>query len=179
MNRNRTAIALSDTRLVDARVSTHGMCRLAVLWIGLLVFSPGCMGPRWIFNDTWNDGEAMLPIFLDESATLPHWPVVEGEQSAAQDRLEKEKIVRLTEEEAERLAGEVPGNREAGTPYLVRAVYLFLEPGRFEVFYKNRELVVTHTSLGTDTAWRVKRYALIVRLKEHPTRVITECSIMV
>ena len=140
---------------------------------------PGCLGPRWIFNDPWNEDDAIPSMPLDETDVVKHWPVRKEMQSEAQAQLAQAKFVRITEDEATRLGGEVPDDPVGGAPYLVRAVYLFWGGPGFCVYYRGREVVVTHTSMGTGTAWRVKRCALIVRLKMPPTRVITKCGIMV
>ena len=137
---------------------------------------PGCFGPTHLFGNSWNDENPVFSMSLGVDNTIEHWPVLEDRQAMAQERLAHQRFCRLTEEEAKLLLGKAPGNREAGAPYLIRAVYLWKRPGAFYVSHDNGELAVQHGAMGWATVWRIKRYSLIVRLKAPPSRVIVTCG---
>jgi hypothetical protein len=117
-----------------------------------------------------------MHIPMDETTRVQWWPVMGPQQPAAQERLSAEKIVPLTEDQAKALVGKALGDANEGSPYLVRGVYLWRGP-KFGVHYANGELLVAHTSMGAfTTSWRPNRYALVVRLKTAPRRVVVMCG---
>jgi hypothetical protein len=138
----------------------------------------GCGGPMWIVGDSWHEDDAEIPSGMmgDSAQAVPHWPVAAGEQAAAKARLEESEAVSLSEEEARQFVGHVPGSPAEGRPYLVRAVYTFMDPGGFSAYFHEGCLRINHHMWGARTAWRLKRFALVVRLKQPPADVILTCS---
>lgn len=143
---------------------------------GVLPLS-GCLGPPYVHGNSWQRSQieyASAPAV--EEQEVQHWAVSEGQQNRAEAMLTDAPYVALTREQANALVGESLPTVQGASPYLVRAVYCWLDPGYFEVFINdNGQLYVSHTAMGTATVWRVKRYALVVQLPREPTQVIPWC----
>ena len=154
-----------------------------VLCLAAIAILPGCYGfwgPLYIFNDSWNGFEEDLSGFPAPESQLQHWEVIETKQGEAQAMLAEGRHVQLTEDQARELAGpELPAD-EGTSPYLLRGVYLWNPSGGFRVYLaEDGRVLVRHTAMGGATAWRVKRYALIVRLRAAPKKVICSCGAVV
>ena len=84
-------------------------------------------------------------------------------------------IIELSRQEAAEFTGGAPEEVPNTQPYLVRALYLNRETGRFSAYLAQDQLVVHHDSLGS-SAVPMKRQALVLQLGRVPVKVFVSCS---
>lgn len=161
--------------------------RLLACLAGLMVLSGcyGCWGPLFIHDDSWRVADKTISTRLIEweEEEMRFWEVIPEKQQEAQALLSEATYVQLTEEQAREFAGQELPDPGSTKPYLIRAVYLWLGPEGFTGFTvgldKEGWLYPHHMAMGGATAWKVKRYALIVRLASPPKEVIPRCGAMI
>jgi hypothetical protein len=145
-----------------------------LLLIGLLL---GCRDERaWTSADSWYNPPLSEIYPLSGWQTLDYTQVYEvaaAQQPAAEKLLENAAILELTPQQAADLTGQPLADPPAAKPYLVRGVYL--NQGGFSVYLKNRQLLVSHNSLGRGPV-PMKRQALVLQLNQLPQQVFVTCS---
>jgi hypothetical protein len=133
----------------------------------------------WI-NDSWCDNDRAPDGFarLFNWEGIKHWEVVSDMQREAQALLEKREFAELSESLASEYVGESVQGPTNTRPYLVRGIYLHKESSAFSVYRSGRHIKVEHSCMGAFPAWRMKRFALIVRLAQPPEKVWVFCSMI-
>jgi len=97
-------------------------------------------------------------------------------RSATGFYLHKESVVKLSEDQAKRLAGEIYRCPPGLKPYLIRAVYGHGGTGRFRVKRVGEAaILVVHSSLGD--VFTAHKSALIVNLDFDPKQIYCDVSI--
>ena len=93
----------------------------------------------------------------------------------AERLLREQSFVLLTSDQLKILTGRSINNKFGEKPYLFRSVYYSKESGILEIYYKNTQVWVLQSSLGSSNA-TMQRGATVVYLPFHPTRTFVECS---
>ncbi|GAB4396119.1 MAG: hypothetical protein Fur0044_54980 [Anaerolineae bacterium] len=143
------------------------------LLIGLL----GCRDERaWTSADSWYNPPPSEIYPLSGWQTLDYtqvYQVTAAQQPAAEALLENAAILELTPQQAAELIGRPLGDHPTAKPYLARGVYL--NQGGFSVYVKDRQILVSHSSLGHGPV-PMKRQALVLQLNQFPQEVFVTCS---
>jgi hypothetical protein len=119
-----------------------------------------------ITPDSWVASQEVDPAFVQQ-VTRP---------SEAVAKLEAAPVALLTPAEAETFTGKpAPETATGRSPYLVRALYYYLDTGAFAVFQKDQSILVRHDSVGRPDGHE-QRSALVVYLPFKPQELYVDCQ---
>lgn len=119
-----------------------------------------------ITPDSWVASQEVDPTFV--------LPVMRPSEAVA--KLDAVPIVELTPADAESFTGKpAPANASGRKPYLVRALYYYLDTGAFAVFQKDKSILVRHDSVGRPDGHE-QRTALVVYLPFQPQELYVDCQ---